>query len=478
MKARIPAILLALACLGALLVWFLRASPLSAPQSALTGMTPSATVSTTAIASIATSERAKPTNLSNGSQTSQQTVLSRLNSGEKWCQDPTLGLGSISSEREFEQKIKHFSEGEFNALAKLLSVLSKSAQPTERAAALFLHAQLQVLQSGTKLDRQNPECLPNAKLEGQSEAVKNILANCERQFKLAFSAASFQDNNDLAQLAIYSRDPQIYALSFQACNSWHNQAQGYCQPISALQWAQRDPNNGVVWLYAALASEVEGAKAQNSELDQALFRLSISTEFDYRLSALAQLRANLLVQQQSTSLQFALFKLSTQSFEQFLLPDYGPIYRQYCKADQLVDSNRRQICEGIANKLVTTDSTLIGYSIGFKLGERLGWSAGRLSQLKQDRDAWISLVEGLDASQTKLDAKSAQAAQASQSSGICQRQMKQAAWLENSSFIGEIATAKKLFSEQKRSKAELAALYEENRREQLAREAQASKSGK
>lgn len=55
----------------------------------------------------------------------------------------------------------------------------------------------------------------------------------------------------VARLAIGSRDPVVYALAIEACKGWTADDYGSCHLISHAQWAHLDPDNAVPWLEVA-----------------------------------------------------------------------------------------------------------------------------------------------------------------------------------------------------------------------------------
>jgi len=73
----------------------------------------------------------------------------------------------------------------------------------------------------------------------------------------------------LARLAVASRDPATHALALKACEASEVRPAGACAQISAAHWAQLDPDNAVPRIY-----EAEAAQRRNDPagVDAALLR--------------------------------------------------------------------------------------------------------------------------------------------------------------------------------------------------------------
>ena len=323
---------------------------------------------------------------------------------------------------------------------RLLKTAINSLNLQERATALLMNGQLlseQALQDFRKI---HPDC----------DSDKN----CEQTALAVAVSARFESTDQLAKIAIGSMDPSLYATAFHACNSTDLPAKGFCQQISARQWAQRDPENGNAWLYVLTHHPPELQGKANANVDAAMFRLSKTKTFDLEFPLLSKFpknytalqSENLLVQQELNEITLGLYMSSS-------LPAYQHIMN-YCKGDLLEDVNRRQVCNQVANNLVDNDGTMLGYTIGKKMGERLEWSVEKLSELREEHDA----MRGVELSLLDDLTKPVNSA-AEQITQSCQWTVRTSKQLMRRMQLGEIAYLRDLIKHQSLSNAELAANY-------------------
>lgn len=325
-------------------------------------------------------------------------------------------------------------------LQQMVSVASRSQEPRSQAAALFLNALLQADQVQKKFSQRHPECKDDQP--------------CMDEANEAANSAEFTDINALAKLAVYSPDPQLYALAFHACKNLSENPQSFCHQISAQQWAQRDPENGSAWQYVLTQAEQASKGKQNNETETALFRLSQAKKFDLGLTLLSEFQKNPAMQSANALVRPALLQYSMGMHAALTLPGYQPVLA-YCKSEMLGDANRRQTCESIANKLVADEGTFIGRAIGLKMGERLAWAPEKIASLREESDALHELArtsfDGMPANEASSSA--AQALQA------CLWTVENTHQIENLMLHGEVQNFRSRLAKQKRSRAELAASY-------------------
>jgi hypothetical protein len=358
---------------------------------------------------------ATPAQASTHASAHQTAPLALADFAATLCNDPQTNAllarapGNDSDQAELWQQPEGMAARA--ALEAFLQQAGNSTNLQQRAAAWFMHAQWQAQQLRRDYLRNHPNCA-------------NEIECGERARENAASAGA-ADANKIAQLAVNSPDPLLYATAFHACRSFVADNSGFCQQISAAQWAARDPNNGIAWLHVASSAGQTEQGRLNDEGENALFRLAQATTFDQGLSALPKLRIGNPAPLQNGLAQLALIQLNNALYLDLSLPTYGRV-SNHCNPEQLNDANRRQICETIAGKLVGDQSSMLGFSVGAALGRRLGWSAQRLATLQQERDAFQGFLLEMD----KLPG----APQAA-----CQKRLDAAVWLENSMQYGEMA---------------------------------------
>ncbi len=318
------------------------------------------------------------------------------------------------------------------ALEAFLQQAGNSSDPRQQAAAWLMHAQWKGQQLRHDYLRSRPNC--NNEVECGARSRENA------------ARAGSEDANRIAKLAVNSPDPLLYATAFHACHNFGQDNSGFCQQISATQWAERDPNNGIAWMHViSRAGQTEQGRL-NSEGENALFRLAQAKTFDQGLSALPKLRAGNPLPLQNGLAQLALIQLNNALYLDLGLPTYGRV-SNHCNTDRLNDANRRQICETIANKLVGDQSSMLGFSVGAALGRLIGWSPQRLAALQQEREAFQGFLLELD----RLPESGQQAA--------CQKRLDAAVWLEDSMQYGEMAEFRQRVARTPGALAEWAARY-------------------
>ncbi len=191
----------------------------------------------------------------------------------------------------------------------------------------------------------------------------------------------------LAQLAVTSSDPVVYALAMHACRPFGQDGRGgACSQLSVAQWARIDGGNAVVWLHMIDEAQKRGDRAGVSE---ALYRLSQAQTSQYYLFTAGNLvLQNLpagIAQQERTLAEFG--ALQATSF--WALPTFAGLAKE-CRKPAIADMNRAQVCERIAEFLVTRDTSAIGATIGRKLGEDLGWPTSRLRDIQLEQRASLA----------------------------------------------------------------------------------------
>ncbi len=334
-------------------------------------------------------------------------------SGIGWVEmQVRLALQARTTERDVREILKHAVE---------------SSIPLERAAGLHWQAKEKASATRSLLAKQLTGCGP-----GQA---------CAKEFENAIAAATLPERDAIAQLAMSSADPQLYALAYRTCKQ---RTDGFCQHITATQWAQRDPANGTAWLY--VASEAKAVQ-QNQAYEDALYRLSNSTHFDSGHAALGATIDTLSAQTESPSALLSLASKSLGSMAE------GPNYLfvvDDCKGDALQNPNRQQVCDRIANTLVQSGDTLFARAAGVGMGSSLNWAPERMAKLREEQDALLAMRES-----AMLGAAPGATAEAAALSS-CRGMMRQAVNMRRDLRLGQIGSLKAQVAEQTESLSALA----------------------
>jgi hypothetical protein len=168
---------------------------------------------------------------------------------------------------------------------------------------------------------------------------------------------------------------------------------GACGRISLSRWARLDPDNATPWLALAQAAHKAGnSEEEVSAVAQAAQAQEIGSPGQSILS-LAQSE----MPQDLTPLEKAAIAIDFIGVEAaWTMPVYSEATR-YCSVDAVRQDETRAECDSLANLLVNRGVSLIDFSIGRRLGERVGWPSERLSELAQERAELFKLVPAADA---------------------------------------------------------------------------------
>lgn len=186
----------------------------------------------------------------------------------------------------------------------------------------------------------------------------------------------------MVKLASATTDPDVYATAFYQCQGSKN---ALCSQISAAQWAKLDPENSVVWLFAA-----DAAMRRNDDdaRDAALARFLKVPTSNYRFPPLAPILQSDDVQKRSplTQQTIGIGLVGIRAAES-TFPSYSKV-NKYCTLTSTVNDSKRAICDAIANKLVAQDDQVLGKYLGVNIGKKIGWPADRT-------DSIVAEIKGL-----------------------------------------------------------------------------------
>lgn len=379
---------------------------------------------------------------------------------QRLCQAMRADLGNARDQATLEQNLVRAKRQAREQLATLIERARASSNLTERAAAHLLQAQLTAQNAIQAMEQETPGC-------------SHIVA-CVARERNAEAAAWAKESSELAKLALASSDPALYAMAYHSCNHLDNQNHGFCQQISARQWAQRDPANGNAWLYMANQSLSRGLEPGNSEIDSAMLHMLQAQTFDQRTGTLTQLADSPLFQTQSAFARLELLRLVGHINELTNLPPLHSV-TQYCHPKQLNDSNRRQVCDAVANKLASDENNVLSARQAYEIGEKLGWPAARLQPLQQQYDAFMGLALRLD--QPAPETPATGLAPADKFAAECRAELAALAHMARTLQEGEVKVLRQRLAQNKLSQAEMAARFRahEKKFEPAAASAESSK---
>jgi hypothetical protein len=324
-------------------------------------------------ASIATAKRAI--------REPQPRAMAALPPARKASEVEVCGIGSVNlASPEAEAYVKRTSDDSDAAMGRLAKALQGSDDAGARSLGLYLGSIRAGAEAARGFVAQEADC-------GADEACQ--------QRRNAASMRIFEEGGQpsidtLARSASATRDPMVYAVAVQACRraGASDGPSGACQLVSAEQWARLDPDNAIAWLEVAASARSRKDAEAEAEALQRVASARESRLYGDRLPdiALSMLPSDVsaLERQQVTVTLMGIFSAWT-------FPDYQAVTR-YCSVEAVRDANRSQSCDAIASALVSRGSTLIDVGVGIRVGERVGWSGEKLTDVSMQRDAMRAIL--------------------------------------------------------------------------------------
>jgi hypothetical protein len=222
--------------------------------------------------------------------------------------------------------------------------------------------------------------------ESRARAVGLVIQSAEyRRSELPVQAEESRD--ELARLAATDKEPAVYALAVGLCRTYLSDpiAEGACARLSLSEWTQVDPDNAEPWIAVAQAARRNGdLSAEASAFEHAAAAHSMDNSSESLFSV--GLRE---IPQDVTPLEKA--AITTELFG-YLAAWAQPGFREiseHCSAEALQDVKIHNECNAVAELMVDHRSTLLNSVMGARVGERVGWPAERVSQLRGEREAMI-----------------------------------------------------------------------------------------
>jgi len=253
---------------------------------------------------------------------------------------------------------------------RAVAALKARGDDVSRAAALALEAQ------GGDVELDMPIGCEGA---GCPETPVRMESPQSRKRRYAALGAT---RDQLVQLALGTRDAEVYALAYGVCEmQGREDVNSSCQMLSAERWASLDPGNGVPWLAVAERAKARGDRAAVAE---ALHRVGLATSMDGRVAGLSRR----LIELSPTPPSLETFELASQTF--FLqLPGLAgySVLASECSVAAVRDPNRLQQCAAFAETLWSRGTTLLEWNMALAIGARTGWSLERQQATRDERDA-------------------------------------------------------------------------------------------
>jgi len=156
------------------------------------------------------------------------------------------------------------------------------------------------------------------------------------------------------------------------------------------EWVGIDPDNAVPWLaQAEIANVTRDMAGRTNALERAASTRKIETYNDAFYKVARPAIPDNISQLERVALIAELFGFGISQ---------PTIMRAVActNPEAIEDSRRHQICDSLAELMVTKGTTLFDKSMGVDIGQRLGWPTERVDQLTQERDALLeAFFEGM-----------------------------------------------------------------------------------
>lgn len=190
--------------------------------------------------------------------------------------------------------------------------------------------------------------------------------------------------DELASLAAFKGAPQVYAWAMRACQQ--QRTEGVCRMLSAEQWARLEPANAMAWLQVAADASL---RRDEPAVAEALYRVAHATRSDARQGALAGTVLAKLPPEADLVSRVSLAAELTKLESRAELPLVAA--SQHCGVKEMRDTNRQQLCAGVAEALARRGGTAAEVALATSIGERAGWPAERVAAAAEERDALAQL---------------------------------------------------------------------------------------
>jgi hypothetical protein len=198
-----------------------------------------------------------------------------------------------------------------------------------------------------------------------------------------------ESRDELVQLAAGGQDAAVYAVAAGLCRTGLSDADaaGSCQRITLTGWARLDPDNAVPWIAIAQSARARGdANAEASAFARAAAARTIDNSGESLLSfALSEMPRD------ATPLEKSALTIEFIGYETaWGRPEISEIGR-YCSPTAVHQNATRKECNAVAELLVGPGTTMLYFSFGGTLGQRVGWPAERVRQVVDEKEALLQL---------------------------------------------------------------------------------------
>lgn len=267
------------------------------------------------------------------------------------------------------------------------AALLNSADLHARAVGLLLQS------GGERVSRESAVKAAEARDElvqlaagGNDPVVYSLALGVCRAHRSTMSAVVAADT-DVVTLSQGEEGSGDTSSSTAAANSDITASLGACTRLSLSQWARLDPDNAAPWLaMAQVARDTGDATSEAADLDHAAQAQKMENSGKLMLSL-----ARSEMPQDLSPLEKSAAAIDFIGHEAASAGPFGELTR-YCTVSAIQQAHVRTQCDALATLLVDHGLTLLEFSIGQRLGARVGWSQERLGELSRERMALAKLI--------------------------------------------------------------------------------------
>jgi hypothetical protein len=200
-----------------------------------------------------------------------------------------------------------------------------------------------------------------------------------REAQVQVDRAAAPDRAALVRLAHGTRDAEVYRLAYLACEALrHVSDDPHCRQLTALEWARRDPAEGLAWAYAIREAQAANDRAA---VDEAVHQLAQAKRMSLAGIAFGRLSDHSTLQALPVSTQIA----AAFGLMWFTSLSGGPpmiALLSYCEKEAVSEPTRRERCNAAGRFLASSDGSPMGLMTAAQLGSNLGWQAAEVKELR------------------------------------------------------------------------------------------------
>lgn len=263
--------------------------------------------------------------------------------------------------------------------------------------------------------------------------------------------------DELAQLAVSTKDPAVYALAYTKCikSGEDFMSPGACPQLSLDEWTRADSDNAVPWLQLAAKARREGDGAAEAAAFAHAAQAHQYESYNWSLFSFAQPA----MPSDVTAADRWYLTTTVIGVEAAMPMPYQPLL-QYCSRDAMADAEVHRQCNALAELMVNKAATLLEFSMGKSLGARAGWPAEVVDHLTQEMQASMQALNQMTPSDPEQQWN-------------CDSVARGNAYMSEWDQLGERALARQAIERSGETAAELARKYTEQLAKWM-RDAQAS----